>query len=98
MYALFQASDKWNVSAYEQSARHISTFTIDHNVYENVLTDYYEKEYNGTSSTVTLSYIEPNAIIYLVDQQLLPEDIYIKTINLLDNELTTLIFFPKVYD
>src|SRR5690625_716251 len=98
IYALFQASDKWNVSAYEQTARHISTFTIDHNVYEHVLTDYYEKEYNGTSSKVTLSYIEPNALVSLVDQQLLPEDIYINTINLLDNAPTTLSFFPKGYD
>ena len=98
IYALFQASDKWNMSVYEQTARQISHFTIEHNVYEHVLTDYYEKEYNGTSSKVTLSYIEPNALAFLADQQLLPENIYTKTISLLDNAPTTSSFFPKGYD
>src|SRR5699024_6641957 len=72
--------------------------TVEHNVYEQVLTDYYEQEYNGTSSKVTLSYIEPNALTFLADQQLLPENIYTKTIDLLENVPTTSSFFPKGYD
>lgn len=96
--ALFQASAKWSVPTYESTAKRISDFLIRYNVYQNVLTDFYEKEYGGTSAKVTLSYIEPEVLTLLLEKKLLPESIYTNMMDILTHLPTTTSFFPKGYD
>lgn len=98
IHALFLASAKWNIPVYESTAKQVSNFLSDYNVYQDVLTDFYEKEYGGTSTKITLSYIEPEVLSMLRKKELVSENIYKNMIDILTNLPTTNGFFPKGYD
>ncbi|WP_159433401.1 glycosyl hydrolase family 8 [Bacillus tuaregi] len=97
-HVLFQASEKWHEKKYEDAAIRIGEYIAKYNLYQNVLTDFYDRKYEYARPIITLSYIEPEAINVLEDMNLLNEGTYEKTMGILKDAPSDGPFFPKAYD
>lgn len=98
IYALFQASDKWENKDYKKTAVKISEFTTENNMNKDILTDYYDEKYNLPSNSVTLSYIDPVAIDLMATNNVLPEKTNEKMRDVLLEMPLQSSFFPKKYN
>ena len=96
--ALFQASEKWNEEKYETVAIRISEYITTYNDYQNVLTDFYDQNYQYARNIITLSYIEPEALKSMEQRQLLDRKVYENMLDILKDAPTEGPFFPKSFN
>ena len=98
MYALALADEKWKVNPYMKTAVSISEYLNEHNVVNDIYTNFYDKEYDYASSDISLSYIDIQGMKDLVDRGLLDDKVVDKTSQVLIEAPLDHGFYPISYN
>lgn len=96
--SLHQADQKWQNTIYKKTAKNIGEYIIKHNVQDDVLTDFYEKESQLVSNDITLSYIETKSLTLLEEKGILSKPMYTNMVEILEEAPMLNNFFPKKYN
>lgn len=96
--ALLDASDKWEQEKYRNTADLISGYLTEHNINQNIYTDFFEREDNYPSADITLSYIDIEAMKRMAEAEQLERDAVEETILVLTEAPIDNGFYPKSYN
>ncbi len=96
--ALLTAEQVWGQAKWGQTARQIGRFMATHLVKDGRLVDFYDSKYNNSSDSITLSYLEPQALEKLRDCGILENTVYDQSIELIGTIPDDGVFFPKAYN
>ncbi|MFB1081799.1 glycosyl hydrolase family 8 [Jeotgalibacillus sp. JSM ZJ347] len=94
-HMLMNAHLKWNNLSYLKAAQNISLYSTKHNVRNQYLTDFYDKEIDLAGQYLTLSYVKTDALNIMKENRFITEEIYTKTTNVLINAPYQGPFLPK---
>lgn len=95
--ALLEADVLWGNRSYHRTAADISDYLTKHSIREGRWTDFYDKRYDQISEQLTLSYVEPEALTQMHGRNLLPDNVYQRTMETLTEISDDEVFFPKTY-
>ncbi|MFD2705604.1 glycosyl hydrolase [Salibacterium lacus] len=95
---LMKAAERWDNDYYEETAREILTFVENHNIYDGVLTDFYERRDKYAEDTITLSYIDAALLQDLAEADMLSAGPVAATGALLMDAPLSGPFYPKAYN
>lgn len=98
LYALALADEKWDANQYMQTAVLISDYLNNHNVTDDIYTNFYDKKYVKASSDISLSYIDIQGMDALVDRGLLDDGIVAETSQVLTKAPLDNGFYPFSYN
>lgn len=96
--ALLNAADKWNEDKYRSTSGLISEYLSQHNVKNGIFTDYYERNDDYASESVTLSYVDLEGLQLLGESGTLDSAAAEKTMEVLEDVPLDNSFFPKSYN
>lgn len=96
--ALYKAAFLWEEEAYIKLANKIAQTIISKNTVDGMFVDFYDFEAEWSSQSLTLSYLNPVALFEMYQQQQISEDLYLKTIDFLQNIPMRNQLFPVSYD
>lgn len=95
--ALLVAKEKWGQDQYEKTAILMSQYVNEFSTNRSILTDFYERLEQYSSSSITLSYIDISVIEKMRKGQLLDEQLFERTKAVLKNAPLKKGFYPKSY-
>ncbi len=95
--ALVSAHRKWKEPEYQTTADKIGAFLGDHLIFQSVMVDFYDRFYDYQTKSITLSYLDPEAIELLNENGHLTSFSYEKILGVLHNMPMHNGFYPKTY-
>ncbi|MGE6632075.1 glycosyl hydrolase family 8 [Bacillus sp. NPDC077027] len=98
VHALNQADEMWQKSDYRNLALEIARALKEKSMYKGIFTDYYDVSAKQTSQSITLSYIDPNAISDLNTLGVINDKTLSRQLSIIQQAPRKNDFFPKSYD
>ncbi len=96
--ALILAYRQWGATEYLTAADKVGTFLGSNLIYQSVLVDFYDRFYDYQTQTITLSYLDPEAIKMLEQHGHITPSSYKKMTALLQEVPLKNGFYPKSYN
>ncbi|MEQ6378214.1 glycosyl hydrolase family 8 [Bacillaceae bacterium S4-13-56] len=93
--ALMAATDLWGIKKYSEEAEAIGKNIVKHQISNNYFTDYYDSKVMKEADILTLSYLKPKAIHYLMDSGQIDDKLFNTSMDLLKNIPYEYPFYPK---
>ena len=98
IYALAMAHEKWDEERYISTAVTISDYLNEHNVVNDIYTNFYDQEYNYAGEDINLSYIDIQGMEDMVDRGLLDAEVVTQTSQVLKKAPLDNGFYPLSYN
>ncbi|UNL85732.1 glycosyl hydrolase family 8 [Priestia koreensis] len=96
--ALFMAGEAWNNKTYIQTALNISNALNKYNQKQKHFVDFYDEQYKVNNDTISLFYIDPVALNYMVKYGVIDSTMYNRMVAVLRKSAGDGPFFPQNYN
>lgn len=98
MVALFKAGESFGNAQYIETARKLANALAVKNVKNGIFADFHDAQYNISNNTLSLFYIDPEALQYMLKYGAISQKMYNSTLRILNQAGNDGVFFAKNYN
>jgi len=98
MVLLFKAGETFGDANYLNTARNMANALVTKNMKNGYFVDFYDSQYQISNNSLSLFYIDPEALQYMLKYGAINKKTYNRTIGLLNQAANDGVFFAKHYN
>ncbi|WLV24535.1 glycosyl hydrolase [Aciduricibacillus chroicocephali] len=98
MTVLFKAGEYFGNAAYTETAKQMAKALAEKNMRNGYFTDFHDSQYNISNNTLSLFYIDPEALQYMLKYNVISKKTLNRTIGVLNSVPSDGVFFAKNFN